>query len=71
MKQLTVAVCVRPQLQNMEGESRGMTQTCTAKSNERSLRSSRVHVVKVCEFPAKFRFRKQPRGMNCNAENNS
>ena len=37
MVQLTVAVCVKLQSQNMEDKSRGMTQTCTANSNERSL----------------------------------
>ena len=34
---------------NTEDESRGTTQTCTARSSERSLRSGRSQVVKVCE----------------------
>ena len=67
-EQLTVAVCVRPQPQNMEDESRGMTQTCIVRSNERSLRSNRSHVIRACEFLAKFRFLKQPGGTNHNAE---
>ena len=40
----------------MEDESRGMSQTCTARSNERSLRSGRLHVVKLCEFSSKILF---------------
>ena len=34
--QLAAAACVRVQLQNTEDESRGTTETCTARSNERS-----------------------------------
>lgn len=59
---LTVAVCVRLQLQNIEDELRGMPQTYTARSNEKSLRSDSTRVVKVREFPAKFRFCKQTGG---------
>ena len=44
-EQLAVAACVRLQPQNMEVESRGTTQTCTAKSYERSLRSGRAGMV--------------------------
>ena len=49
-EQLAVAACVRLQPQNTEDESRGMTQTCTAKSYERSLRSGRAGMVKVGKF---------------------
>ena len=49
-EKLAVAACVRLQPQNMEDESRGTTQTCTAKSYERSLRSGRAGVVKVGKF---------------------
>ena len=54
MEQLAVAACVRLHPQNMEDESRGTTQTCTARSNERSLRSSRSHLVKVREFSSQI-----------------
>ena len=64
VEQLAVAACVWLQLQNMEDESRGTT----ANSNERSLRSGRAGVVKVGEFPFKFRFRKQLEGTNRTAE---
>lgn len=37
MKQLAVAVCVWLQPQNKEDELRGMTPTCTVRSDERSL----------------------------------
>ena len=40
MVQLTVAVCVMLRLLNTEDELRGMTQTCTARSDEWSQRSS-------------------------------
>ena len=50
MDQFSVAVYVKLQLQNMEDESRGMTQTCTARSNEISPRSGRAHKVKVHKF---------------------
>ena len=40
------------------------TQTCTVKS----LRRRHACVVRVCKFPAKFCFHKQPRGTNDNAE---
>lgn len=62
--QLVVATCVRLQLQNMQDESRGMTQTCIARSDERFLRSGRAHVVKVCEFSGQI----QMGGTNGNAE---
>ena len=35
-------------------ESRGMTQTCTVRSNDRSLRSGCARVVKVCEFSSQI-----------------
>ena len=44
---LSVAAYVRLQLQNMADELRGMTQTCTARSDERSLKSGCACVVKV------------------------
>ena len=50
MKQLAVVVCVRMQRQNTEDESRGTTQTCTAKSYERSLRSGHEGMIKVNKF---------------------
>ena len=72
-KQLTVAICVRLQLQNMEDESRGTTQTCTARSNDMSLKSGRAHMVKVCEFSSQIllpqttgRDKPQCRGTICN-----
>ena len=49
-----MAACVRLQLQNTEDESRGMTQTCTARSNERSLRSGCASMVKVREFSSQI-----------------
>ena len=65
-EQLAVAACVRL---NTEDESRGTVQPYTVRSNERSLRRSCSHVVsKFVNFPAKFRFRKQPGGTNHNAE---
>ena len=48
--ELAVATRVRLQSQNTEDESRGTTQTCTAKSYERSLRSGRAGVVKVSQI---------------------
>ena len=54
MEQFAVAACVRLQLQNMEDELRSTTQTCTASNNERSLRSSHSHVVKVCKFSSQI-----------------
>ena len=61
-----MAACVRL---NTEDESRGTVQPYTVRSNERSLRRSCSHVVsKFVNFPAKFRFRKQPGGTNHNAE---
>ena len=57
--QLVVATCVRLQLQNMQDESRGMTQTCIARSDERSLRSRHAHVVKFVNFLAKFKWEGQ------------
>ena len=42
-----MAGCVRLQQQNMEDESRGTTQTCTVRSDEKSVRSCPVCVVKV------------------------
>ena len=47
MDQLSVAAYIRLQLQKTKDESRGTTQTCTARSNERSLRIGRARVVKV------------------------
>ena len=67
-EQLAVTACVRPQTQNTDDKSRGMTKTCTAKSYEISLRSSHAGVVKVREFLTKFRFSKQSGGTNYNAE---
>ena len=54
MAQLTVAACIRVQLQNMKDKSRGGTQTCTAKSNKRSLRSGCAGIVKVSEFSSQI-----------------
>lgn len=54
MAQLTVAACIRVQLQNMKDKSRGATQTCTAKSNRRSLRSGCAGIVKVSEFSSQI-----------------
>ena len=48
--QLAVVTYVRLQPQNTEDESRGTTQTGTAKSYEKSPRSGRAGVVKVGEF---------------------
>ena len=53
-EQLAVAACVKLQLQNTEDESKGTTQTCKARSNERSLRSGRACVVKVREFSSQI-----------------
>ena len=49
-EQLALAARVRLQSQNTEDESRGMTQTCTVKSYERSIRSGRAGMVEVCKF---------------------
>ena len=54
MDQLSVATYVRLQLQNTKDESRATTQTCTARSNERSLRIGRARVVKVREFSSQI-----------------
>ena len=54
MEQLAVAMCVRLQPQNTEDESRGTTQTCTAKSYEKSLRSDLADVVKVGKFSSQI-----------------
>ena len=54
MEQLAVAACVRLQPQIMEDELRAMTQTCTAKSHERSLRNSLAGVVKVGKFSSQI-----------------
>ena len=48
------AAYVRLQLQNTKDESRGTTQTSTARSNERSLRVGRARVVKVREFSSQI-----------------
>ena len=57
--QLVVATCVRLQLQNMQDESRGMTQTCIARSDERSL-GAIVHTwSKFVNFLAKFKWEGQ------------
>ena len=50
MGQLSVAAYIRLQLQNTKDESRGTTQTCTTRSNERFLRSGHACVVQVHEF---------------------
>ena len=47
-----MAAYVRLQLQNTKDELRDTTQTCTVRNNERALRISRAHVVKVREFSA-------------------
>ena len=52
-------LCVRLQLQNIEDESRGTTQTCIVRSGKLSQSSCHVHVVKLKNFPAKFHFNKQ------------
>ena len=49
-----VQTYVRLQPQNREDESRGTTQTCTAKTYERSLRSSLAGVVKVGKFSSQI-----------------
>ena len=54
MEQLAVAACARLQPQNTEDESRGTTQTCTAKSYEKSLRSGLADVVKVGKFSSQI-----------------
>jgi len=63
--QLTGAACVSLQPQYTEDKSRGMTQTCTVKSNKTSKEQAWS---KSANFPAKFHFPKQPGGTNCNAE---
>ena len=45
--QLLVAAYIRLQPQNMKDESRGTTQTCSARNDERSLRGGCSCVVKV------------------------
>ena len=64
MDQLTVAACIRLQPHNTEDESRGMTQTCTVRSNEQFERNSRTCMVKVHIF----HFIKQPGRRNENAD---
>ena len=54
MGQLTVAVCVKLQQRNTEDKSRGTTQTCTTKSNEKSQRSSRAGLVQAIEFSSQI-----------------
>ena len=49
MDQLSVAAYVRLQLQNTKDESRGILQTCTVRSNERSLRSGRAAKFHFCK----------------------
>ena len=63
---LTAAACVRLQLQNTEDELRGTTQTYTARSNEKSLRSDSTQVVKVREFSSQILLL-QANGRNSNA----
>ena len=63
-EKLAVTGCVRLQPQNTEDESRGMTQTCTVRSDKKSVRS--LHA--WSKFTAKFHFHKQPGGMNGNAK---
>ena len=48
--EFAVARRVRLQQQTTEDESRGTTQTCTAKSYERSLRSGRAGVAKFYTY---------------------
>ena len=68
MDQLTVVVYVRLQLQSTKHELRGMTQTCTARSDEWPQRSSRIHTwSKFMNFQAKFCLYKQPGRRNNNA----
>ena len=64
MDQLTVAACIRLQPHNTEDESRGTTQTCTVRSDERFQRNSRTCMVKVHIF----RFIKQPGRRNENTD---
>ena len=62
--------CFHPPLHlhlHSEDKSRGTTQTCTVKSNERSLKSGCAGMVKVSKFLVKFCFHKQLGGTNCNA----
>ena len=49
-EQFAVAACVRLQLQNIKDELRGTTQTCTVRSNDRSLRIGRAHDVTWCHM---------------------
>ena len=49
-----VAACIRLQLQIMEDESRGMTQICTVRSDERSQRNSCAHMLKTSEFSSQI-----------------
>ena len=68
MDHLMVAVCIRLQLQTMKDEMRGMRQTCTVRSDERS-QEAVVHTwSKFANFPANFRFHKQPGVRNGNAD---
>ena len=59
-----MAACIRLQPHNTEDESRGMTQTCTVRSDERFQRNSCTCMVKVHIF----RFIKQPGRRNENAD---
>lgn len=68
MDQLMVAACVRLQLENTKDELRGMTQMCTARSDERPERSCHTTWPKLMNFPAKFHFHKKPGGRNGNTD---
>ena len=69
---LSVAAYVRLQLQNMADELRSTTQTCTARTDERSLKSGCARVVKVRKFSSQIMLlqttgleEQQRRGTNC------
>ena len=68
MDQLMVAACVRLQLENTKDELRGMTQMCTARSDEWPERSCHTTWPKLMNFPAKFHFHKKPGGRNGNTD---
>ena len=68
MDQLSVAAYVRLQLQNMADELRGTTQTCTARSIERSPRSGCACMVKVRKFSSQIPLPQTTRWRNGNVE---
>ena len=51
---LAVAASIKLQLQNSKKESRGMTQTCTVKSEEEPQGCSHTHMVKAREFSSQI-----------------